>query len=1402
MSLSAQMSFSIVAVLILVLAGASAVILGQVDRSEEQLAHRALRVDDMMEEASRSGEEAEQESYDLALHVCEASGSINESELNLRFQAAWNGLIESTYPKSKGPFKVDIDHSAIRLEYLRLASVDGEHSAVLHSSGEMQWGSTAIPAYLFLSGNVTMKVIDGTEFLQTTHSLERPVYLPLPLLQGRMDLIRSACAGEKNEFENIVRYELSALLQSRVLNGQGLSAGASSLGTGGILEDIDVQKAMDLAAVLIQVKDLRTCDPSSYSLMKEWLMSSGIDPLLLERKGELDPADLFLSLNGAKAYDLNQILAQSLYASVDALVLKWLDYLHIIDLLKFMEKAATETAITVSSVLQSLLGEDRIQETIIDWMRNNLRGSGIDESDFRWLNTGDPDTSVFVLPSSIQVTDSFGDLQEYPIGGIEGVDFPSFDLFGAEEWKGFFLDYKRSTFELAEALQNAVKSLAYEIASGTALPTIQLELDPYDDISFEDELMMQVRSVMASSGDWFSEAMEQSTSAFRLKDPMAQSLIRFIKESWTDIFNADESVGTAIDDLAKDMTIEATAGGMGLASSTLGEEAERLASRIKSDDAWGVGQEVRVAFRNSIDPTMQTLIAVFDNLTLDDQPALSTMINRLARGLVPEIPGIQKTMERLLIRMLTDITRFGELRGDRIRAQLNGLDGFLMETSDGRRVREQIQALCPAPFGFKSGIELRIKGPEEYGTGSVDSPNRHVTDPENLTLAPFQSQFELSINGDMEIQITSSASFRDIAGLSVPLTIGGHIGLDVDLTLCTLSGWPLAGVQYSPSATMIKDVEKFFQKIWDGIVGSLQTLLDGFSKAFSFLQNLLSSALSYCMDAIQSFSEFLLSMVETLKDMIDGALSGLLAWFASEVADRLGRMSFNTSIAGIPFKFEFGAPDISLGHSKEYLKVTVSSSTPKALFKVDVRFVDLYKKGWDLIATANLGGEGWRVRADVDPRMFVTDHMIELKGIFSDFVLELKMPEVVQYEKRSFRLSEVPGIGAVLSRIPLPIPGLTASLDAGIEVKYNKPISDHVVINEVEPNPAGVDTNREWIELYNPLNRPVDLTDWSFETSHGVQEIHPLGGQFIGAKSLLVVHLKGQFLDNGGSAGIPLGESVALRDADGKKVDSCPFVTDYYNDGRTWQRSVDGSEAWEFHEGTENLPNGLMLVDRNDIEQLGYKMFDTAAQTSGKMNSSDQGLEWLAELIKRTIEALIEQVITLLSKSLVEMSVFIEVALQDASQTCSGSVRLALVVDGKFVRDALLWIADSVRYALSNIVNPTNVVQKRHNVYEILDDVHIRFGAYGKVGIPRILSPNAVGAFMYGTQIDVNLATFIAPPYGPRNWSVTFGGLFQEVPGRYLKTFFSVDADKLVDCWIMKATVRGLLPEEVLALRD
>jgi hypothetical protein len=196
------------------------------------------------------------------------------------------------------------------------------------------------------------------------------------------------------------------------------------------------------------------------------------------------------------------------------------------------------------------------------------------------------------------------------------------------------------------------------------------------------------------------------------------------------------------------------------------------------------------------------------------------------------------------------------------------------------------------------------------------------------------------------------------------------------------------------------------------------------------------------------------------------------------------------------------------------------------------------------------------------------------------------------------------------------------------------------------------------------------------------------------------------------------------------------------------------------------------------------------------MNDRCFDLATLAELIKGTIIEAVETLLETIARSIVEMSLFVEVALQDYSQSFDGRLRLALVITGEGVRDALLWIGDAIATALSNLLNPGEVAHRGHSLHEVMDDVYIRFGAFGSAGLPKLLSSMAGDErFLFGGMVDVNLATFIAPPRGPRNWTMSFGALFEGVPGAYLRTLYPIDSDQLVDCWVVRATLHSLRSE-------
>ena len=116
--------------------------------------------------------------------------------------------------------------------------------------------------------------------------------------------------------------------------------------------------------------------------------------------------------------------------------------------------------------------------------------------------------------------------------------------------------------------------------------------------------------------------------------------------------------------------------------------------------------------------------------------------------------------------------------------------------------------------------------------------------------------------------------------------------------------------------------------------------------------------------------------------------------------------------------------------------------------------------------------------------------------------------------------------------------------------------STHIVINEIEQNPAGFDEGNEWVELYNPTTSDVNLDGWRLSTTHGKTVTVTLHVT-IPANGYFVYTYAEQWLDNE-------DESVTLRDPSLNEIDRTPYLTEPYridNGYYSWQRYPNGNDT-------------------------------------------------------------------------------------------------------------------------------------------------------------------------------------------------------------------------------------------------
>ena len=151
---------------------------------------------------------------------------------------------------------------------------------------------------------------------------------------------------------------------------------------------------------------------------------------------------------------------------------------------------------------------------------------------------------------------------------------------------------------------------------------------------------------------------------------------------------------------------------------------------------------------------------------------------------------------------------------------------------------------------------------------------------------------------------------------------------------------------------------------------------------------------------------------------------------------------------------------------------------------------------------------------------------------------------------------------------------LSAILILGVSTPvYAQTISEHVVINEVDTNPFGDDSQSisEWVELYNPTDSDVDIGNWQIASTTVLKKTLTIpDGTIISSGDFLTfTYEKIWFTDS--------NELVELKNSDGTVVDSTPFISDLQNDFFSWQRSYDGYFDWEFSLASAGGSNGQFI---------------------------------------------------------------------------------------------------------------------------------------------------------------------------------------------------------------------------------
>lgn len=137
----------------------------------------------------------------------------------------------------------------------------------------------------------------------------------------------------------------------------------------------------------------------------------------------------------------------------------------------------------------------------------------------------------------------------------------------------------------------------------------------------------------------------------------------------------------------------------------------------------------------------------------------------------------------------------------------------------------------------------------------------------------------------------------------------------------------------------------------------------------------------------------------------------------------------------------------------------------------------------------------------------------------------------------------------------------------------NEPVL-HLVINEIEINPEGLDTDAEWVELLNPTDAPIDLLGWQISYSYRSE------GFLLLSESSHIIPPGGRYVFVYPGLRLRNGEAHAFRlmDPEGNIVEETAPFKDEADDDATWQRFPDGgdplfTDLWLFQANSRNKSN-------------------------------------------------------------------------------------------------------------------------------------------------------------------------------------------------------------------------------------
>jgi hypothetical protein len=159
--------------------------------------------------------------------------------------------------------------------------------------------------------------------------------------------------------------------------------------------------------------------------------------------------------------------------------------------------------------------------------------------------------------------------------------------------------------------------------------------------------------------------------------------------------------------------------------------------------------------------------------------------------------------------------------------------------------------------------------------------------------------------------------------------------------------------------------------------------------------------------------------------------------------------------------------------------------------------------------------------------------------------------------------------------------------------------SPKILINEILPSPTGSDLIDEWIEIFNPNDFEINLSDWKIQDTIGKIKtyIFPKGTKILAKGFLVLKRSQSKITLNND------GDGLKLIDPEGKTIDEISYQK--AKKGKSFNR---GENGWFWTEnltpGTENVKPIVKEETQKSITEISEKELATVGKGISKENLS------------------------------------------------------------------------------------------------------------------------------------------------------------------------------------------------------